>query len=290
MKIYLTEPVSSILIDYINNNHELVTDLSICDIAISRNKTIGKEEIDSAKNLKLIAVHGTGYNMIDIEYAKKKNIIVFNTPNLNTNAVAELNIMMMLNLARNYEETKKTRILGDIKVIGSEIENKTVGFIGIGNIALRTAKLLEPFNVKLIGVNRTKKDTIIKLVNIDELLKTSDYILITIALNDETRGMINKELFNKMAKCPYLINSSRGGLINNNDLLEALKNNKIKGYASDVFDPEPIDLNNPILKENVIILPHIGANTKEALDKMANAIIDGIDAYIKNEKINNRLV
>ncbi len=290
MKIYLTEPVSSILIDYINNNHELVTDLSICDIAISRNKTIGKEEIDSAKNLKLIAVHGTGYNMIDIEYAKKKNIIVFNTPNLNTNAVAELNIMMMLNLARNYEETKKTRILGDIKVIGSEIENKTVGFIGVGNIALRTAKLLEPFNVKLIGVNRTKKDTIIKLVNIDELLKISDYILITIALNDETRGMINKELFNKMAKCPYLINSSRGGLINNNDLLEALKNNKIKGYASDVFDPEPIDLNNPILKENVIILPHIGANTKEALDKMANAIIDGIDAYIKNEKINNRLV
>jgi len=290
MKIYLTEPVSSILIDYINNNHELVTDLSICDIAISRNKTIGKEEIDSAKSLKLIAVHGTGYNMIDIEYAKKKNIKVFNTPNLNTNAVAELNIMMMLNLARNYEETKKTRILGDIKVIGSEIENKTIGFIGVGNIALRTAKLLEPFNVKLIGVNRTKKDTIIKLVNIDELLKTSDYILITIALNDETRGMINKELFNKMAKCPYLINSSRGGLINNNDLLEALKNNKIKGYASDVFDPEPIDLNNPILKENVIILPHIGANTKEALDKMANAIIDGIDAYIKNEKINNRLV
>ena len=290
MKIYLTEPVSSILIDYINNNHKLVTDLSICDIAISRNKTIGKEEIDSAKNLKLIAVHGTGYNMIDIEYAKKKNIIVFNTPNLNTNAVAELNIMMMLNLARNYEETKKTRILGDIKVIGSEIENKTVGFIGVGNIALRTAKLLEPFNVKLIGVNRTKKDTIIKLVNIDELLKISDYIFITIALNDETRGMINKELFNKMAKCPYLINSSRGGLINNNDLLEALKNNKIKGYASDVFDPEPIDLNNPILKENVIILPHIGANTKEALDKMANAIIDGIDAYIKNEKINNRLV
>ncbi len=290
MKIYLTEPVSSILIDYINNNYELVTDLSICDIAISRNKTIGKEEIDSAKSLKLIAVHGTGYNMIDIEYAKKKNIKVFNTPNLNTNAVAELNIMMMLNLARNYEETKKTRILGDIKVIGSEIENKTIGFIGVGNIALRTAKLLEPFNVKLIGVNRTKKDTIIKLVNIDELLKTSDYILITIALNDETRGMINKELFNKMAKCPYLINSSRGGLINNNDLLEALKNNKIKGYASDVFDPEPIDLNNPILKENVIILPHIGANTKEALDKMANAIIDGIDAYIKNEKINNRLV
>ena len=200
MKIYLTEPVSNILLNYINSKHELVTDLNICDIAISRNKVIGKNEIDNSKNLKLIAVHGTGYNMIDIDYAKKKNIAVFNTPNLNTNAVAELNIMLMLMLARNYEATKKTRILGDIAVIGSEIENKTIGFIGVGNIASRTAKLLQAFNVELIGYNRTKKDSIIKLVSLDELLSKSDYIFITIALNNETKEMINEKLFNKMKK------------------------------------------------------------------------------------------
>ncbi len=289
MKVYLTEPVSDILINYLNNNHEIVDDLTIADIAISRNKVIDKAEIDNAKNLKLIAVHGTGYNMIDVKYANQKGIKVFNTPNLNTNAVAELNIMLMLNLARKYEETKKTRILGDIKVMGSEIENKTIGFIGVGNIGTRTAQILKSFNCRIIGYNRTKKESIIELLPLDKVLEESDYIFITLALNKETSGMINKDIFNKMKKSPYLINSSRGALVNNNDLYEALKNNKIKGYASDVYYPEPISLDDPILNENVIILPHIGANTKEALDKMANGVIDGIERYINNKELINKL-
>jgi len=290
MNVYLTEPVSDILIDYLNKNHKIVTDLNLADIAISRNKEIGKKEIDNAKNLKLIAVHGTGYNMIDINYAKEKNIKVFNTPNLNTNAVAELNIMLALMLARKYKDTIKTRILGDINVMGSELENKTVGFIGCGNIAIKTANILKGFNTNIIGYNRTKKESIIKLLPLDDVLKLSDYIFITIALNEETKEMINKNTFNKMANKPYLINSSRGAIVNNEDLYNALHNKIIKGYASDVFNPEPIDLNSNILKENVIILPHVGANTKEALDKMANAIISGIELYLNNKKLENQLV
>jgi len=290
MKIYLNEPTSNILVNYINKNHVLTKDLYEADIAISRNKTIDKEEIDKCRNLKLIAVHGTGYNMIDIDYAKSKNIIVFNTPNLNTNAVAELNIMFALMLARNYEAAAKTPNLCDINVMGSELENKTMGFIGVGNIAKKTASILNAFNVNLIGYNRTNKESIIKLYPLDYVLENSDYIFITIALNDETKEMINKELFNKMNKNPYLINSSRGALVNNDDLYEALKNKRIKGYASDVYNPEPINKDNPLLKENVIILPHVGANTKEALDKMANAVIKGIEEFINGNIINNRLV
>ena len=290
MKIYLNEPTSNILVNYINKNHVLTKDLYEADIAISRNKTIDKEEIDKCRNLKLIAVHGTGYNMIDIDYAKSKNIIVFNTPNLNTNAVAELNIMFALMLARNYEAAAKTPNLCDINVMGSELENKTMGFIGVGNIAKKTASILNAFNVNLIGYNRTNKESIIKLYPLDYVLENSDYIFITIALNDETKEMINKNLFNKMSKRPYLINSSRGALVNNDDLYEALKNKRIKGYASDVYNPEPINKDNPLLKENVIILPHIGANTKEALDKMANAVIKGIEEFINGNIINNRLV
>ena len=290
MKIYLNEPTSNILVNYINKNHVLTKDLYEADIAISRNKTIDKEEIDKCRNLKLIAVHGTGYNMIDIDYAKSKNIIVFNTPNLNTNAVAELNIMFALMLARNYEAAAKTPNLCDINVMGSELENKTMGFIGVGNIAKKTASILNAFNVNLIGYNRTNKESIIKLYPLDYVLENSDYIFITIALNDETKEMINKNLFNKMNKRPYLINSSRGALVNNDDLYEALKNKRIKGYASDVYNPEPINKDNPLLKENVIILPHVGANTKEALDKMANAVIKGIEEFINGNIINNRLV
>lgn len=288
-KIYLNEPVSDILIKYLNDNHIITTNLYESDIAIVRNKTITKEDIDKSPNLKLIAVHGTGYNMVDIKYANKKDIISFNIPNLNTNAVAELNLMLMLMMARRYNDTIKTKILGDIKALGSELKNKTVGFIGVGHIAIQTAKLLQCFNVNLIGYNRTKKDTIIKLESFDYVLNNSDYIILTIALNDETRHIINKNAFDKMKKNPYLINSARGALIDNDSLLYALKNNIIKGFASDVFDPEPISDDNPILDYNVIILPHIGANTKEALDDMANALIKGIEKYINGEMPDNIL-
>ena len=288
-KIYLTEPCSNILIDYINNNHILTTNLYESDIAIVRNKSITKDDIDKCNNLGLIAVHGTGYNMVDIDYANKKNIISFNIPNLNTNAVAELNLMFMLMLARRYNDSTKTKILGDIKALGSELKNKTVGFIGVGHIAIRTAELLQDFGVNLIGYNRTKKDTIIKLESFDYVLNNSDYIIISIALNEETKKMINKDAFIKMKKNPYLINSARGAIIDNVALLYALENNIIKGFEADVYDPEPISDDNPILKYNVIILPHIGANTKEALDDMANALIKGIEAYINGKKPDNIL-
>lgn len=288
-KIYLTEPTSEILIKYIKDNHILTDNLYECDIAISRNKTINKDDIDKSKNLKLIAVHGTGYNMIDVAYARKKNIIVFNIPNLNTNAVAELNLMLMLMLARNYNKSINTKILGDILAIGSELSGKTIGFIGVGNIAKRTAALLETFDVNLIGYNRSKKETIIKLEPFDYVLNNSDYIILSISLNDDTYKMIGYDAFNKMLKKPYLINTARGAIIDNDALLDALKNEKIRGFGADVYDPEPILDSNPILKYNTIILPHIGANTKEALDKMANAIIEGIEAFINGKMPKNLL-
>lgn len=288
-KIYLTEPASNILYDYINKNHIITSNLYESDIAIVRNNSINKEDIDKSKNLKLIAVHGTGYNMVDISYANKKNICCFNIPNLNTNAVAELNLMLMLMLARNYKDTIKTKILGDINVVGSELKGKTIGFIGVGNIAKRTAKLLEGFNVKLIGFNRSNKESIIELKSFDYVLANSDYIIISIALNSDTYHMLDEEAFNKMKKNPYLINSARGAIIDNDALLAALKNKVIKGYAADVYNPEPIADDNPLLNYNVIILPHIGANTKEALDDMAKGIINGIEAFINGEKPNNIL-
>lgn len=288
-KIYLTEPVSDILIKYIKDNHILTDNLYECDIAISRNKIINKDDIDKAKSLKLIAVHGTGYNMIDVSYARSKNIIVFNIPNLNTNAVAELNLMLMLMLARSFNKSIKTKKLGDIDAIGTEIRNKTIGFIGVGNIAKRTAKLLEAFDCKLIGYNRTKKESNIKLESFDYVLNNSDYIIISIALNDDTKNLINMDAFNKMKKNPHLINTARGAIIDNDALLYALKNNIIKGYGADVYNPEPIDDSNPILKYNVIILPHIGANTKEALDDMANGLIKGIEAFINGTMPDNLL-
>jgi len=289
MKLFVVEPISDYLKNKLETKFELTTDIKEALVAIIRNKEINKEILDSAKNLKLIAVYGTGYNMIDIDYAKKLGIKVFNTPGLNKNAVSELTIALMLDISRNIIKSLDVKELGSNKLLGFELKNKTCGFIGLGNISINTAKILHyGFDMNILGYNRHKKNiSYIKEVDLDYLLKNSDYIVIGLALNDETANFINIDLFNKMEKKPYLINPSRGLIVNNDDLLYALKNKLIKGYASDVYYPEPIDDNNPILKENVIILPHIGAQTKEANDLVSDAIFDNLIRFINNEELNN---
>ena len=291
MRVFVVEPISESFMNKLKSTFEITSDITTCDVAIIRNMELNKKVLDSAKNLKLIAVYGTGYNMIDLEYAKKLGIKVFNTPGLNKNAVSELTIGFMLDISRNISKSIGTKELGSNSLMGFEIRNKTVGFIGLGNISINTAKILhDGFNMNILGFNRHKKNiSYIKEVELDYLLKNSDYIIIGLALNGETKNFINIDLFNKMAKKPFVINPSRGMLVNNDDLLYALKNNLIKGYATDVFYPEPIDDNNPLLKENVIILPHIGACTEEAHELVSNAIYDNFIRFINNEELNNLL-
>ena len=291
MKVFVVEPISKEFHERLENKFEITDDITIADIAIIRNKEINKEILDTAKNLKLICVYGTGYNMIDVSYAKKLGIKVFNTPGLNKNAVSELTIALMIDISRNVVKSLSVKELGSNKLLGYELKGKTCGFIGIGNISINTAKILhDGFNMNILGYNRHKKNIdFIKEVSLDDLLKESDYIIIGLSLNDETKNYVNIDLFKKMDKKPFVINPSRGMIVNNDDLLYALKNNLIKGYASDVFYPEPIDDNNPLLNENVIILPHIGAQTKEANDSVSNAVYDNIIRFINGEKLDNLL-
>ncbi len=291
MRIYLTEPVSFKLKEKLMDKFEIINDILKADIIISRNVVVDKYVIDNNKNLKIIAVHGTGYNMIDVCYAKSHGIIVFRTPFLNVNAVAELNIMLILNLLRNYDSVKESRILGDINFIGNEIKDKTIGIIGLGHIGIRTFEILHyGFLANVIGYNRTKRDIPnLKMVSLDTIYNESDIIVLAIALNDETLNMINIDAFKKMKKKPYIINSARGGLINNNDLLYALKNGLIKGIGIDTYNPEPIDLNDEILKYNTIVLPHIGANTNEALDDMGLRLYDNLMNVLNGKNIDDLL-
>ena len=291
MKIFVVEPISNEFMNLLKEKFEITDDITIADIAIIRNKEINKEILDSAKKLKLIAVYGTGYNMIDLEYAKKIGIKVFNTPGLNKNAVSELTIALMLDLSRNVLKSLRVNELGSNSLLGFEIKNKTCGFIGLGNISINTAKILhDGFNMNILGYNRHKKNIdFINEVSLDYLLNNSDYIIVGLALNEETKNFINIDLFKKMIKKPFVINPARGMIVNNDDLLYALKNKLIKGYAADVFYPEPIDKNHPLLKENVIILPHIGACTEEAHELVSNAIYDNFIRFINNEELNNLL-
>jgi len=289
MKVFVVEPISDYLMDKLKSSFKITIDIKEADIAIIRNKELNKEILDSAKFLKLIAVYGTGYNMIDINYAKKLGITIFNTPGLNKNAVSELTVALMLNLSRNIIKSLNVKELGSNSLLGLELKNKTAGFIGLGNISINTAKILHyGFNMDILGYNRHKKNiSYINEVSLDYLLKNSDYIIVGLALNDDTKNYINIDLFNKMEKKPFVINPARGLIVNNDDLLYALKNKLIKGYAADVFYPEPINDDNLLLKENVIILPHIGAQTKEANDLVSDAIYNNLIKFINNEKLDN---
>jgi hypothetical protein len=146
------------------------------------------------------------------------------------------------------------------------------------------------FLANVIGYNRTKRDIPnLKMVSLDTIYNESDIIVLAIALNDETLNMINIDAFKKMKKKPYIINSARGGLINNDDLLYALKNGLIKGIGIDTYNPEPIDLNDEILKYNTIVLPHIGANTNEALDDMGLRLYDNLMNVLNGKNIDDLL-
>lgn len=291
MKIFVVEPISDWLMNKLNTEFSITSDITICDIAIIRNKEINKEILDTAKNLKLICVYGTGYNMIDLEYAKKLGIIVFNTPGLNVNAVSEIAIGLMISISRNIYKSLAVKELGSNTLMGQELRNKTCGFIGIGNISINTARMLKNgFNMDILGYNRHKKNIdFIKEVSLDYLLENSDYIFIGLALNNETENFLDLAKFKKMKKNPYVINTARGKIINNDDLLYALQNKMIKGFAADVFYPEPIDDNNPLLKENVIILPHIGAMTQEANLSVSKAVYDNMIRYINKQELKNVL-
>lgn len=280
MKVYLEEYINSDIYDLLKNRFELIKDKSIAEAVISRILVIDKAFLDECPKLKYVAAYGTGVDAIDLLECKKRGIVVFNAPGQNCNSVAELNVCLMLGISRHIEEgiinTKEKGIIDYNGMLGNEISGKTVGFIGIGKISLLTAKMLKyGFGMRSIGYNRTKKNNPdIEEFDIEYVLKESDYVVMGLALNDETYGFINLEKLKLMKKSAYLINATRGALINHDDLVYALSNKIIKGYASDVFEVEPIDINDPLLKENVLSTPHVGGNTVESLYRVGHLVYE----------------
>lgn len=279
--VYLVEYIHIKAYEKLEEIANITSNIEIADIAINRNINMDMKFLSNAKCLKLIIVHGTGMDSVDLSYAKSKGIKVVNTPHLNALSVAELNVSLLLQAARKINACNKEiekQIIDYSLLRGNEISNKTVGFIGLGNIAIKTANILHNgFNMNVIAYNRSDKNIdFIKQYNLDYVLKNSDFIILGLALNDETKYIINKESLSKINPNAYLINTCRGALVNEYDLLMALKTRKIKGYASDVFENDPIRKSHPLLNENVIGLPHIAANTDEALYRVGMACVEHI--------------
>ena len=259
---------------------------------------IDKKTIELAKNLKVISTYSVGFDHIDIEYAKKSKIRVGYTPDVLTDATADLTFSLLLDLLRRVSEGdriirkgKWNVIYGASDYVGVDLQGKTLGILGLGRIGGTLAKRAKAFNMKLIYHNRKhvskskERSLNAKYVSFERLITQSDVISIHVPYTKETEHLLDIEIFKKMKKTSFLINTARGKVINEEDLVTAIKKKMIAGAGLDVYEKEPIRRNHPLVKlQNVVLAPHIGSSTKETRTKMAEITIKNLNLGIEGKK------
>ncbi|MCB2172199.1 D-2-hydroxyacid dehydrogenase [archaeon] len=254
---------------------ELLKKISEYDAMVIRSRTkVTKELLDAAPNLKAIARAGVGLDNVDLPYAKEKGVEVFNSPEAPCNAVAELVLGMMFNMARMISEADAGMKQGKWekkKLTGFEIQGKTLGIIGFGRIGYTLGKKAKclgmrvlAFDVAMDRVKQYIEEIGAEAVDLDTLYAQSNFITVHVPLLPQTKHMINKEAIAKMRDGVHLINAARGGVIDEAALKEALDSGKVKGAALDVFEEEPKPDEELVCRSNVICTPHIGAGSVEA--------------------------
>lgn len=261
-------------------------------ILITLTEKIDKEIIDAANKLKVISTYSVGYNHIDVKYAKSKGIIVTYTPEVLTDATADLIFGLLLAVARRIVEGDRLIREGKWNVpwyptfmLGSEVHGKTLGVIGMGRIGKAVLKRAKGFDMKVIYTSRRRHEEVdAEYVDLDYLLQNSDFVVITVDLNQTTYHLINEERLKKMKRTAYLINASRGQVIDEKALIKALENKWIAGAALDVFETEPLT-NSPLFKfDNVVLTPHLGSATVETREKMAEIAVKNLLLALRGEK------
>ena len=260
--------------------------------------SINEKIIEEGKNLKVISTYSVGFDHIDTEYAKKKKIRVGYTPEVLTDATADMAFSLLLDIARRVTEADKIiregkwkEIYGAFDYVGVDLQGKTIGILGLGRIGSTLAKRAKAFDMKIIYHNRKpvtkskEKSLDAKYVSFEKLITKSDFISIHVPHTKETDRLFNMKIFRKMKKTSFLINTSRGKVVNEKDLAIALKKKIISGAGLDVFDKEPIKKNHPLVKlPNIVLAPHIGSSTKETRIKMAEITVKNLNLGINGKK------
>ncbi len=259
---------------------------------------VDKKLIDKAKNLKWIGRVGSGLELIDVKYAEEKNILCVSTPEGNRNAVAEHTLGLLLNLmnhiSKSQSEVRQNKWLRE-ENRGMELSGKTVGIIGFGNTGQAFTKLLTSFDVTVLAYDINKfgfGSGFVKEANLEQVCRYADVISFHVPLTDETRFMADEHFFNSLKQMPYILNTSRGEILNTTALIGSLKKGKIRGAALDVLENEKIDqLNAEELERfnylkyhpNVLITPHIAGYSQEAFYKMSTILMEKL-GFNKNQE------
>ncbi len=311
MKVFITRKIPVIAKDLLEKNglsvKEFAKDRAITKEELIRNTKnvdgiislltdkIDSSIIDNLKNCKVIANFAVGYNNIDVEYANSKGIIVTNTPDVLTDSTAELTIALILACAKRIPESET--FLRDGKfvawkpqlLLGVELKNKTLGIVGAGRIGREVAKRAKAFGMKIIYFDRNKReefqnDTGTKKVSLNKLFSTAEVVSLHLPLNEKTHHIINKSNLTLLKKNAIIVNTARGEILNENDLIDLLKQKKIFSAGFDVYENEP-NFNKKLLKlDNVVLLPHIGSATIEARNAMAELAAKNVISVLKKNK------
>ncbi|TRO55254.1 D-glycerate dehydrogenase, partial [Candidatus Bathyarchaeota archaeon] len=251
--------------------------------------------LDKAPKLKIVARFGVGYDSVDVDECTKRGIIVTHTPEVLSSGVADHTWALILGfnrhipLADTFTRTKWAKREGYIP-FGWDTEGKTLGILGLGRIGLEVLKRAKGFPVEIIYYDLYRREDLekeygVEYVPFDELLRRSDIISIHLSLQETTRGIINKEALSKMKPNALIVNTSRGPVIDEAALIEALQKRQIGGAALDVYEKEPTPLDNPLLKlDNVVLTPHCASATWETRRKMAIRSVGNIKAFLEGKR------
>ncbi len=269
------------------------------EIAITNKTPISRQTIDDCPNLKLIAVLATGYNVVNYNYAKEKGIAVVNVPTYGTQIVGQYAVGLLLEICSHYQYHSDTVKAGkwennvdwcywDYPMI--ELYGKTAGIVGLGRIGQATARILKSMDMRVLGFDKFQSDAgrkVAEYVDMDTLLKKSDVIFLHCPLFQDTEGLINKDNIAKMKEGVIIINNSRGQLVVEQDLAEALNSGKVYAAGLDVVSTEPIKGDNPLLKaKNCLITPHISWAAQAARQRIMDITVNNIKEFINGNPVN----
>ncbi|MBN1051285.1 D-2-hydroxyacid dehydrogenase [Clostridium botulinum] len=285
----------------LTSSNEVEERIKNANIVLTNKVVLNENNLKNAKNIELICEMATGFNNIDVKYAKENNIAVTNVAGYSTNTVAQHTFAMALNLYDkiayfdNYVKSKeysRSNVFTNVDEVYRDINEKVWGIVGLGAIGKKVAKIADAFGCKVIYYSTSGKNSNSEYdrVSFEELLEKADVISIHAPLNENTKNLMNYEAFKKMKKDSILINMGRGPIVVDEDLAKAIDENLIGGAGLDVFEIEPIPENNPLLsiknKEKLVLSPHIAWASEEARNRLFNELLENIRVYNKGEMKN----
>ena len=282
-----------------NDSGEIIRRIGDAEVVVTNKTPITQEIIDACPTMRFIAVQATGYNVVDIDYAREKGIPVSNVPVYGTRAVSQFTIALLLEICHRIGHHSETVHNGkwekcidfcywDYPLI--ELEGKTFGMIGCGKIGQQTARIAAALGMRVITYDLRPKDAgraVAEYVDFDTLLRESDILSIHMPLLPFNTGIINKESIAKMKDGVIFLNTSRGQMVVEQDLADALNSGKVAAAGLDVVSTEPICRDNPLLQaKNCFITPHMAWGAKESRQRIMDATVDNIRGYMQGQPVN----